>query len=143
MPDQQPRPRPGEPEPDLVLPQPPCPPLAGGAAATVPAGEGAVITYFPRHRPGERRARSGSSVACEATYRMHRSSPTHTISSADVRSVCVRWPVAGSVLRATDVRVLRWKTAGVGFMTANLRVLEISDEWTVLFLPRKSIATRP
>ena len=143
MADQQPRPRPSEPEPDLVQPQAPRPPMPGGAAAPVPVTNSASNTHSPCHRPGERRCRAGSIVAREATYRMSSRSPTHRISSKDVCSVCTLRPVAESVFSETAVRVLRWKTAGVEFMSAVRERLEISDVGTVFLFTAKSTPQVP
>ena len=143
MADKQPRPRPSEPEPDLVQPQAPRPRMPGGAAAQFPVRDSAATTHSPCRRPGERRGRSGSTVAREVTYRMSSKSPTHRISNKDVCSVCTLRPVAGSVFSETAVRVLRWKTAGVGFMSAVRERLEISDVWTVFFLAAKSTPQVP
>lgn len=143
MADQQAQSGPGEPEPGLVQRQVPRPRMPGGAAAQVPVTNSAATTHSPCRRPRERRGLSGSTVAREVTYRMSSKSPTHRISSKEVCSVCTLRPVAGSVFSETAVRVLRWKTAGVEFMSAVRERLEISDVWTVFFLAAKSTPQVP
>lgn len=93
--------------------------------------------------PAPCRSRVASSCTRLALQAMRNSPATQANSNRDEVIVCTRWPVVTSVFSDAAVRVLEWKGAVVAFMLAVLVVLEISDVWTVLFLPQKSTPQIP
>ncbi len=63
-----------------------------------------------RPRPTGRRVRSTAGMTSRVATPLIRSSPlSHLSATLDVRNVCVRSPVCGSVFSDTAVRVLAWK----------------------------------
>lgn len=93
--------------------------------------------------PGRSLSR-GASISTRLALQAMRNSPaTQANSSRDVVMVCTRCPVLGSVFTDIAVRVLEWKGAVMAFMSVVLMELEISDGWTVLFLPPKSTPQIP